>query len=513
MVDYRKILQLREQGASVNAIAHLLGCKWKTVDRVLSRCESVWGDIAEVPKNLSNEQIADNIFTNRYSVDQSFLQPDCEKILNRQRQGKSRNELWVEYVRQAKACGKNAYKITRFNELVSEYARSNQLSLPLNHQPGIEGQVDWVGEKAHIIDIDSKERVPIHILVISLPYSGYFYAEAFLDEKMHSWLAGHRNAFNFFEGCPSIIVPDNCRTAVTRARRGAEEAIINTQYAEFAEHYGMFVKPTRPRRPRDKAHVERTVQLVENDLLRPLSQIRCHSLAEFNRLLHAKMKTVLQRPYSKRTGSRFQIFMDEEQKMLLPLPLCEYQSYVEKKAVVSRDSHIQFDCAYYSVPVEHIKQTVIVRATETMVTIYTEKRTLIAEHYRALHKWQRRSKEEHFPGGNTGEKGYSRAGFIERAKAYGAEMVEWCNGALDRFEFEVQGYRTVVAVLSKLSSYHPDVVKEAAKIALSSSIFSTKGFNTIAGNLQAERLENLSSKQVQMNLNSLYCSHAQGEAE
>lgn len=511
MVDYRKILQLGEQSASVNAIANTLACKWKTVDRIISRCESVWGDVSAVPKDLSNEQIADNIFANRYQVNSSYLQPDSEKILDRQRKGESRNELWVEYVQQAKTQGKKAYKITRFNEVVTEYARSNQLSLPLNHQPGIEGQVDWVGEKAYIIDIDSKERVALHVLVISLPYSGYFYAEAFLDEKMHSWLAGHRNAFNFFEGCPSVLVPDNCRTAVTRARTSYQDAIINAQYAEFAEHYGVLVKPARARRPKDKAHVERTVQLVEYDLLRSLANIKCHSVTEFNRLLHAKMEALLNRPYTKRIGSRKEIFLAEEQKMLLPLPAYEYQLYVEKKAVVSRDSHIQFDCAYYSVPVQYIKQTVIVRATDMRVSIYTEKRTPIAEHFRATHKWQRKTVAEHIPGGTAGDKGYSRAAFLEQAGVYGADMVNWCNGVLDRFEFEVQGYRTVAAVLAKLSSYHPDVVKEAAKIAVSSSIYSSRGFTTIAVDLQTRRIQNLAAEQI--DINSLYCSHYREGAE
>ncbi|MGE4585440.1 MAG: IS21 family transposase [Sphaerochaeta sp.] len=373
MIDYLKMLHLRKQGASVNAIAHAMTCKWDTVERVFSRCERVWGNIADIPENLSNEHIAEQIFIARYKTDEAYLQPDAEMIIERQRRGELRNNLWLEYVGKAEAQGKKAYKITRFNEIVSTHATKNDMSMRIGRQPGIEGQADWVGDKAHISERDTGERIAVHIFVLSLPYSGYFYAEAFRNEKMESWIDGHRHAFAFFGGCPSIMVPDNCRTAITRPQKGTDTpAIITTQYAEFADHYGFLIKPARVRRPKDKAHVERTVRIIEEDILTPLARHSYHSLQEFNRMLRRKLLSRLERPYSKRTGSRSEIFMAEERKMLLPLPACEYQSYTEKKAVVSRDTHIQFDCAYYSVPVRYIKETVIVRATAEHVYIHTQ---------------------------------------------------------------------------------------------------------------------------------------------
>jgi transposase len=32
--------------------------------------------------------------------------------------------------------------------------------------------------------------------------------------KMENWIEGHVNAFEYFEGVPQIIVPDNTKTAV-----------------------------------------------------------------------------------------------------------------------------------------------------------------------------------------------------------------------------------------------------------------------------------------------------------
>ena len=48
--------------------------------------------------------------------------------------------------------------------------------------------------------------------------------------------------------------------------------------------------------------------------------------------------------------NRFTFFLNEEQAKLLPLPACDFETYAEKTATVSRDFHIQFDSAFYSVP-------------------------------------------------------------------------------------------------------------------------------------------------------------------
>lgn len=43
---------------------------------------------------------------------------------------------------------------------------------------------------------------------------------------------------------PTLAVPDNSKTAVTRAR--SYDPDLNPTYQEFAVHYGMGVVPARP---------------------------------------------------------------------------------------------------------------------------------------------------------------------------------------------------------------------------------------------------------------------------
>ncbi len=82
------------------------------------------------------------------------------------------------------------------------------------------------------------------------------------------------NAFYYYGGVPRAIVPDNLKSAVTKASR--YEAILNTEFERFGEHYGVTAYPTRARSPKDKAHVENAVKLTYKDIftvIEPLGRL------------------------------------------------------------------------------------------------------------------------------------------------------------------------------------------------------------------------------------------------
>ena len=54
------------------------------------------------------------------------------------------------------------------------------------------------------------------LFVAVLGASNYTYAEATPSQALSHWTAAHVAAFEFFGGCPAILVPDNLRAAVTR---------------------------------------------------------------------------------------------------------------------------------------------------------------------------------------------------------------------------------------------------------------------------------------------------------
>jgi len=79
-------------------------------------------------------------------------------------------------------------------------------------------------------------------------------AEAIWTQQLPDWIGSHVRAFAFFGGVPELAVPDNLRSAVSKAHR--YEPDLNPTYMDLASHYGVAVLPARVRKPRDKAKAE-----------------------------------------------------------------------------------------------------------------------------------------------------------------------------------------------------------------------------------------------------------------
>lgn len=212
--------------------------------------------------------------------------------------------------------------------------------------------------------------------------------------------------------------------------------------------------------------------------------------------------------YSKKLGSRASIFEAEEKETLLPLPVLQYRSYDEKTATVWRDFHIQYDCAFYSVPVQYVGKTVKVRATNDTIRIFDGDR-LIAEHPRAVRKWQRLTQKNHIPGKGADLHGaYSATELTDWAEKFGPHTVRWVKAVLGRYEFEVQSYRPISAVLRTLNRYSADVAEMASEAAYVSSVFNVKGYKSI---LSAQAKRHPVEKKKQINLNDIFCAHNEEE--
>ena len=119
-----------------------------------------------------------------------------------------------------------------------------------------------------------------HLFVAVLGTSSYTYAEATADGQLASWISAHVRAFEFYQGVPKLVVPDNTQTGVTKACRYDPD--LNPTYQEMAMHYGLGVVPARPYKPRDKAKVESGVRLAERWIIAALRKRKFFSIEELN---------------------------------------------------------------------------------------------------------------------------------------------------------------------------------------------------------------------------------------
>jgi len=155
--------------------------------------------------------------------------------------------LWEEY-RQANPDG---YRYSRFCELYQRWRRRQDVVLRQEHKAGEKLFVDWAGTTIPIYDPSGGPVQQAHLFVAVLGASSYTYAEATGDEQLANWIGAHVRAFEFYQGVPKLVVPDNTKTGVTKACRYDPD--LNPTYQEMAMHYGVGVVPARPYKPRDKA--------------------------------------------------------------------------------------------------------------------------------------------------------------------------------------------------------------------------------------------------------------------
>lgn len=233
------------------------------------------------------------------------------------------------------------------------------------HKAGEKLFVDYAGHTMPIIDQTTGEVKEAQIFVATLGASSFTFVEATWTQSLPDWIQSHIHAFEFFEGCTEIVVPDNLKSGVTKAHR--YEPDINSSYHDMATHYGVAIIPTRVRSPKDKSKVENGVQQVERHILARLRNRKFFSLMELNHAIRPLLDELNQRPFQKLPGSRLSQFLDIDKPALKPLPAMRHTYAAWKKVKAEFNYHIEVEKHHYSVPFTLVKKELHVRYNNRMV--------------------------------------------------------------------------------------------------------------------------------------------------
>jgi transposase len=270
-----------------------------------------------LPEGISDAELAQRLLQPANSSpppDPAKPLPDWHVVHEQlRRKGVTLQLLWAEY-RQAHPEG---YQRSQFCQLYRDWAKKLDPVLRQVHSPGQKLFVDWAGLKVPIHAADGSVS-EASLFVAVLGFSNKTYVEAFANEQLEHWIAGHCRAFNFYGGLTRALVPDNCKTAVVRPCR--YEPVLHRSYQEMASHYGTVILPARVKKPRDKAKVETGVQIAERQILAPLRDQRFFSVAELNQALRPLLDKLNAQEFQKLEGSRNGWFEAQEKPTLLPLP-------------------------------------------------------------------------------------------------------------------------------------------------------------------------------------------------
>ena len=289
--------------------------------------------------------------------------------------------------------GKTKLSYSHFAYQYRKWKKTQPSSMRQTHIAGEKVFVDYAGPTVSVIDSETGEVRQAQIFVGVLGASKYIYIDATWSQKLENWIGSHVRMFTYLGGVTSLIVPDNLKSAVTKADRYEPE--INRVYAEFARHYATVIMPARIYRPKDKANAENGVLIIERWVLMRLRNHTFTGLKQLNDELRRLMVDVNNRKLQKLPGTRQLQFDEIDKPALKPLPNLAYEFKQYKRSTVGPDYHVELHRHYYSVPFQYIRQETDIWYNEHTVDIYL-RGMLIAKHIRKLNPGNS-SSPEHMP--------------------------------------------------------------------------------------------------------------------
>jgi transposase len=295
---------------------------------------------------------------------------------------------WQPQIEAAVSVGLSAQRI--YQDLVGDYGFSGSYQavkrfvrqlrqtqpipfVRMEVEPGAEAQVDF-GQGAWV-RVDGKRKRP-HLFRIVLSHSRKGYSEAVWRQTTESFIRCLENAFRYYGGVPKTLVIDNLRAAVTREDWFDPE--LNAKVAEFCQHYGTVMLPTRPAMPQHKGKIKAGVKFAQNNALKGRS---FESLSAQNLFLSDWESGVADTRIHGTTRQQVgKVFNAVERPQLLPLPESLFPAFEEAPRTVHRDGYIELQRSYYSVPPEYVGRQVWARWESRLVRVFNQRREVIAVH-------------------------------------------------------------------------------------------------------------------------------------
>jgi len=391
--------------------------------------------------------------------------PDCTHIhVERAKPGVTLELLHLEYLEKHP----DGLRYTQFCDDYREWLQRRRLSMRQVHHAGEKLFVDYSGKKPHIIDRTTGELIDVELFVAVLGASNYTYVEATRTQKIADWIGSHVRCFEFLGGVPRDVVPDQLKSGVVGACR--YEPSIQRTYEELAHHYGTTVLPARPAHPRDKAKVERAVQIAQRWVIARLRNRTFFSLAELNDGIAEARDDLNARTMKTYGASRRTLFERLDRPVLRPLPQGRFTLAEWKMVSANIDYHVEYDGHYYSVPytlrgLRREDGKLEVRATSATIEILHNGQR-VASHARSHQKGRHTTCAEHMPSAHRAQAEWSPSRLVGWGQSIGPATGKLVEAILAERPHPEQGYRSCLGILRLSKSYGAERLEAACARAV-----------------------------------------------
>ncbi len=263
------------------------------------------------------------------------------------------------------------------------------------------------------------------------------------------------------------VIPYLKTGVIKHPREG--EVILNESYREMAAHYSAAVLPARVSKPKDKVSVENEVHLVATKIIASLRHKVFSDFYLLKQTIIQKLEEHNKTPFSKRSGSRYLCFYEEEKETLRPLPKTPYEicKWIYNRKV-QINCHVVYEKNYYSAPHFSVGKSVDLRITENTLEINLANER-IATHplFPSYCKNRYSTHESDLPEGKS-YSGWDSAHIRRWAERIGLS----CSAVIERIfqsvKFDKQGLNAALAVSRLSHEYTNERLEKACLIALNS---------------------------------------------
>jgi transposase len=466
MEQLKQLLQLQKDGIGIREMARRLGISRNSVRKYLGLLS---GETSGDDEASDNKTLADRAYGNEsLAHDAVRLQQLITHFQYARgelgRTGVTRQLLWKEYIGQHP----DGYVYSHYCHHLSQYLKNRDLSMHLEYQVADMIMVDFAGKKQHYVDPSSGERIECQVFIAILPFSGLIFCQAVHSQQTADFTHCINSMLKYYGGVPATVLCDNLKTAVSRASR--YEPVFTDICNQLSEHYNTTFSATRPYSPRDKAMVERAVNIVYTHVYAPLRNQEYTSLRSLNAAMAGQLALLNNKPYKNTPYSRWYFFEQQERPALKPLP-CE--PFSPKKVVyltVQRNYHVQLseDHRYYSVPYQFVGKKVKVLYDQRVVEVYLDYQR-IALHMRTVHNSSYTTISEHMPPSHQRMqqiKGFNSDDLLAQATRIGTATHQAATLMLGNSIYIEQNYKACFGMLMLHKKYGSGRLEAACTRAL-----------------------------------------------
>lgn len=371
---YRKVRQLfLVEGQSIRAISRQLRMSRKTVHKY---CRGgVLPDVRKITQRPAP------LFLKVESEIIRLLEEN--KTLPKKQRLNARN-IW-EYLQSEKGIAISQSTVRHYVRELRQH--HPQVFLPLAHEPGESMQFDW-GDMNAVI---AGAKTVVSVFCAVLPHSGALCAFVYPDKSTLSFLHGHIQTFEFFDGVARCCIYDNLKTAVKKG--SGKNAVKQDSFIRLEAHYGFEAVFCNVAAGWEKSNVENAVAIVRRIAFTPMPRVDSYEVLQnhvTNRCLHyAQTHTICGHEHSIKDA------LEQERKMLLPLPQVRLDTGFTCTALVHPDLTVHHEGARYSVPRSLVGKEVTLSLSPFHLTVFHNGRE-VYKHDRAMKKQDHRYVLEHY---------------------------------------------------------------------------------------------------------------------